>query len=141
MKTKAIYMVALWAISISLNSQNLLTPNTWTVGSGSVSGFEQNGSTAENSREYGIGPEGTNVLLWKATPDSSRNADGGWNSSYSDIDHTKTYRLVIWLKKTSSNHEATEKVRLFNKTATFIRDFTIESVRSLFIFTLFYIVY
>ncbi|MFL0100834.1 T9SS type A sorting domain-containing protein [Tenacibaculum maritimum] len=104
MKTKAIYMVALWAISISLNSQNLLNPNTWTVGSGSVSGFEQNGSTAENSREYGIGPEGTNVLLWKATPDSSRNADGGWNSSYSDIDHTKTYRLVIWLKKTSSNH-------------------------------------
>ncbi|CAA0208076.1 T9SS type A sorting domain-containing protein [Tenacibaculum maritimum] len=104
MKTKAICMVALWAISISLNSQNLLNPNTWTVGSGSVSGFEQNGSTAENSREYGIGPEGTNVLLWKATPDSSRNADGGWNSSYSDIDHTKTYRLVIWLKKTSSNH-------------------------------------
>ncbi|CAA0224279.1 T9SS type A sorting domain-containing protein [Tenacibaculum maritimum] len=104
MKTKAICMVALWAISISLNSQNLLNPNTWTVGSGLVSGFEQNGSTAENSREYGIGPEGTNVLLWKATPDSSRNADGGWNSSYSDIDHTKTYRLVIWLKKTSSNH-------------------------------------
>ncbi|MFL0112805.1 T9SS type A sorting domain-containing protein [Tenacibaculum maritimum] len=104
MKTKAICMVALWAISISLNSQNLLNPNTWTVSSGSVSGFEQNGSTAENSREYGIGPEGTNVLLWKATPDSSRNADGGWNSSYSDIDHTKTYRLVIWLKKTSSNH-------------------------------------
>ncbi|CAA0221134.1 Protein of unknown function precursor containing a C-terminal secretion signal [Tenacibaculum maritimum] len=104
MKTKAICMVALWAISISLNSQNLLNPNTWTVGSGSVSGFEQNGSTAENSREYGTGPEGTNVLLWKATPDSSRNADGGWNSSYSDIDHTKTYRLVIWLKKTSSNH-------------------------------------
>ena len=103
MKIKLLYVVAFYVISFSLNSQNLLNTNTWTVGSGSVSGFGQNGSTSENTREYGVGPDGTNVLLWKASPDASSNADGGWNSSYSNIDHTKTYRLIVWLKKTNSN--------------------------------------
>ncbi|MGG8496432.1 T9SS type A sorting domain-containing protein [Tenacibaculum sp. TC6] len=103
MKTKLLHVVAFLVISFSLNSQNLLDTNVWTVGSGSVSGFAQNGTTAENSREYGIGPKGTNVMLWKATPDTSNDADGGWNSSYSNIDHTKTYRFVIWLKKINSN--------------------------------------
>ncbi|WGH75909.1 T9SS type A sorting domain-containing protein [Tenacibaculum tangerinum] len=104
MKTRLLYVVVFLTITFSSNSQNLLNTNTWTVGSGSVSGFGQNGTNSENSREYGIGPEGTNVLLWKATPDASSNADGGWNSSYSNIDHTKTYRFVIWLKKTNSNN-------------------------------------
>ena len=81
------------------NAQNLLNTSTWTVGSGSVSGFGQNGSTSENNREYGIGPEGTNVLLWKATPDASNNADGGWNTSYANIDHTKPIALLYGLKK------------------------------------------
>lgn len=103
MKTKLLYVVALLATSFLLHSQNLLNTNTWTVGTGSVSGFGQNGSTSENSREYGSGPNGTSVLLWKASPDNVSGPDGGWNSSYSNIDHTKTYRLVIWLKKTNSN--------------------------------------
>ena len=89
------------------NAQNLLNTSTWTVGSGSVSGFGQNGSTSENNREYGIGPEGTNVLLWKATPDASNNADGGWITSYANIDHTKTYRFIVWIKKTNSNSGTT----------------------------------
>lgn len=104
MKTRLPYVVILCCITFfTANSQNLLNTSSWTVGTGSVSGFSQNGTTSENSREYGIGPEGASVLLWKATPDASSNADGGWNSSYSNIDHTKTYRLVVWLKKTNSN--------------------------------------
>ena len=31
------------------NAQNLLNTSTWTVGSGSVSGFGQNGSSSENN--------------------------------------------------------------------------------------------
>lgn len=103
MKTKLLYLVIICVTSFSANSQNLLNTNTWTIGSGSVSGFSQNGNTSENSREYGTSPKGTSELLWKGKPSGNYYADGGWNSSYSNIDHTKTYRLVVWLKKTNSN--------------------------------------
>jgi len=104
MKTKIFYLVILFSITyFSVNSQNLLDTSTWTVSFGSVSGFGKNGSTSENSREYGVGPKDTSVLLWKATPDASSNADGGWNTSHYNVDHKKTYRLVVWLKKTNSN--------------------------------------
>lgn len=65
MRTKLLYVVAFLVTSFSLTSQNLLNTNTWTVGSGSVSGFSQNGTTSENSREYGASPKGTSELLWK----------------------------------------------------------------------------
>lgn len=104
MKTRLLYVVVLCCATLfTANSQNLLNTSSWTVSTGSVSGFSQNGTTSENSREYGIGPDNLSVLLWKATPDASSNADGGWNTSHYTIDHTKTYRLVIWLKKTNSN--------------------------------------
>ena len=104
MNIKLLYAVTFCVLSCSAYSQNLINTNTWTAGSGSAPGFAQNGTTTENSREYGVGPQGTKVLLWKATPDATRNADGGWNSSFVTINPTKTYRLVIWLKKTHSRN-------------------------------------
>lgn len=92
---------------VSLTAQNLLNTNTWTVGSGSVSGFSQNGATAENSREYGSNHAGQNVILWKASPGSTSDADGGWNSSYHSINHNTTYRFTVWIKKTNSNSGTT----------------------------------
>ncbi len=89
--------------STSSHAQNLLNTSTWTVGSGSVAGFTQNGPTAENSREYGANHIGENVILWKATPGTDGHASGGWNTSYHNIDHTKDYRFTVWLKKTNSN--------------------------------------
>ncbi|WP_340199344.1 T9SS type A sorting domain-containing protein [Ascidiimonas sp. W6] len=89
------------------SSQNLLNTNTWTVGSGSVSGFTQNGSTSENSREWGKNHIGENVILWKASPEADVGADGGWNSSYHAVDHTKTYRFSVWIKKTNSTNGTT----------------------------------
>lgn len=104
MKTKIFYLVILFSITyFSVNSQNLLDTSTWTVSSGSVSGFSQNGATSENSRELGRNHIGEEVVLWKATPDASSNADGGWDTSDYNVDHKKTYRLVVWLKKTNSN--------------------------------------
>lgn len=82
---------------------NLIDVSRWEVGSGGCYGFSRNGSDAENSREWGVNHLGKNVMLWKATNDVARDADGGWNTSPYKIDHTKTYRLVIWLKKTNSN--------------------------------------
>jgi hypothetical protein len=91
----------------NMQGQNLLNTGTWTVGSGSVPGFTQNGATAENSREWGKNHIGENVILWKASPQSDVGADGGWNSDYHPIDHTKTYRFTVWIKKTNSTNGTT----------------------------------
>lgn len=92
---------------INLNAQNMLNTGTWTVGTGGVSGFSQNGATAENSREYGLNHAGQNVILWKASPGSTSDADGGWNTSYHSINHNTTYRFTVWIKKTNSNSGTT----------------------------------
>ena len=82
---------------------NLLDTSTWTVGTGSVSGFNRTGVDAENIREMGIGPHGSTVLLWKGITDgTATNDDGGWVSSII-IDPSKTYRCTVWMKKTNSN--------------------------------------
>ena len=90
-------------------SQNLLENDlkNWTIGSGSVSGFGQNGSSSENFRENGTGPYGNTVILWKAKPDSQNNGDGGWISTPHAIDNTKDYRFSVWIKKTNSNSGST----------------------------------
>ncbi|MEX0275122.1 MAG: hypothetical protein AB3N16_12165 [Flavobacteriaceae bacterium] len=101
---KSVCLVVAIAASISTFSQtNFLDTSTWTVGTGSVTGFSRNGTDAENVREIGLNPYGENAILWKAVPDASNNADGGWNGSYFPIDHTKTYRFTVWIKKTNSN--------------------------------------
>ena len=95
------YMVVLFCFLS--NSQNLLDTSTWTVGSGSVTGFTQNGPTSENIRELGYNHIGEQVVLWKAIPGADGGQSGGWNTSYLNINHTKTYRLTVWLKKTNSH--------------------------------------
>ena len=85
------------------DAQNLLDTSTWTVGSGSVGGFSRNGEVSENVREFGTDPFGNSSILWKGGNDAASNADGGWNSSYYNIDNEETYRFVVWLKKTNSN--------------------------------------
>lgn len=104
MKQKAIYLLITSLLFNTLVlSQNLLDTSKWTQGSGSVLGFDRNGNDSENIREYDTGPNGNTVLLWKAVNDVDNNADGGWNSTYVNVDHTKTYRFSVWLKKTNSN--------------------------------------
>nr|WP_320120079.1 hypothetical protein [uncultured Marinifilum sp.] len=89
-------------VLISANAQNLIDPGQWTVGNGSIGSFSQNGSNAENVREWGEDPFGTRSLLWKAIPDSGSNGDGGWNTASFSINHTKMYRFSVWIKKTNS---------------------------------------
>jgi hypothetical protein len=86
---------------------NLVSSHSWIINSGSVGIFNQNGGAAENSREWGVGPHGNRTILWKATPDAISDADGGWNSAGVSIDHTKTYRSTVWIKKTGSNDGTT----------------------------------
>lgn len=86
----------------SAYSQNLLNTASWTIGSGSVTGFSVNGSDSENFRELGLNHIGEEVILWKAVPDVNNDADGGWNTNQYLIDNTKTYRFSVWIKKTNS---------------------------------------
>jgi len=86
------------------NAQNLLDTSAWTIGSGSVAGFSQNGATNENVRVYGENHVGENVILWRGGNDPDSNADGGWKTTYFPIDNSKTYRLSVWIKKTNSNN-------------------------------------
>jgi len=100
-------MVLLLCLGQSSMGQNLLDLSGWTIGEGSVTGFNQNGSTSENTREWGIGPHGNRVILWKASPDAVSGPDGGWVTSAVSVDHTKMYRLSIWIKKTNSMNGTT----------------------------------
>jgi len=79
-----------------------LDTSTWTVGSGSVVGFSQNGTNAENIRELGVNHIGDEMIIWKAVPDEVSGPDGGWNSSYLSVDNNFTYRFSVWIKKSSS---------------------------------------
>jgi len=107
-KNKLITCLFLFAFYMNTGlSQNLLDTSTWTIGSGSVSGFSQNGVSAENSRDYYSNYQGSDVIVWKATPNSNSGASGGWNTSYHQIDNTQTHRLSVWIKKTNSNLGAT----------------------------------
>lgn len=91
------------AISLTqLNNNNILDLSTWTVGTGSVSGFEANGDAAESQRLYDTGPFGVSALVWGTYPTGNSNGDGGWNGSYLSIDNTKLYRFSVWVRRTSS---------------------------------------
>ncbi len=104
MKTKlALLFIVLFASSFSFAQTNLLDTSSWTLGSGSVSGFNRNGDDDENVRINGVNPFGENAVLWEAVNDAGSNADGGWNTNYIDIDNDKTYRFSVWIKKTNSN--------------------------------------
>lgn len=95
-------ILALAVCNVAIAQTNLLDTSTWTAGTGSAPGFEKYGLTAKNVREMGIGPHGTSILYWKCLPDAADTNDGGWNSDYQTMDHTKTYRFTVWMKKTNS---------------------------------------
>jgi len=88
-------------------AQNLLNLDEWTIGAGGTATFSNNGQISENNREWGEGPNGKRVLLWKATPEGLSNNDGGWNGSPFPIDHNKMYRFTVWIKKTNSRDGVT----------------------------------
>jgi len=103
LKTRAIILLLITSFIGQAQDQNLLDVSGWVTGSGSVSGFNQNGTAAENSRELGYDHVGNQVTLWTATPDANGGASGGFTTTSISIDHAKTYRYTIWLKKTNSN--------------------------------------
>jgi hypothetical protein len=81
---------------------NLLDLSTWYVGANSttgVTGFGFNETdSGENTLIADTDPFGNTAVIWKAqSPDG--NADGGWNTNYIDVDHTKLYRFSVWVNR------------------------------------------
>ena len=76
------------------NNPNLLTVS-WATGSGGTGIFNQNGSTVENERVNGTDPWGNSAVVWETRPTGTSDADGGWTTSYFNIDRTKLYRFTI----------------------------------------------
>lgn len=101
---KKILFLAVFLCCINtLSAQNLVNLSGWVSGSEPISGFSQNGLLSENEREWGMGPQGTQVVLWKGKPSGDRNGDGGFDLASIAVDHQKMYRFSIWLKKTNSH--------------------------------------
>lgn len=97
---KSGFLCALSASAMEGSAQNLLNLNDWVTGGGGTAGFTANGLVTENER--GAGPQGRQVVLWKGTPSGDQNGDGGWNSADIPINHQKTYRFSVWIKRTNS---------------------------------------
>lgn len=75
---------------------------TWRNGGTDATNFSRNGRSNENSIFMGTDPFGNSSLIWGSFPDGSGNDDGGWNSSFYSSDPRKTYRSVVWVRRTSS---------------------------------------
>ncbi|MCW5909230.1 MAG: LamG domain-containing protein, partial [Chitinophagales bacterium] len=90
------------AVNTAVATGGLLNYTTWAVGTGSATGFGQNGLTAENQRINGTGPWGNSAVIWETKPSGDGNADGGWNTSQFSVDETKMYRFSVWVKRTTT---------------------------------------
>ncbi|NQY05422.1 MAG: T9SS type A sorting domain-containing protein [Flavobacteriaceae bacterium] len=109
MKLKLTMYLSILTISICYYGigQNMYDLSAWQVGTGSITDFNIYGTNDSNVRELGLNHVGQEVVLWKGSPNTVSNADGGIYAHYNDIDNSKTYRLSVWIKKTNSNDGTT----------------------------------
>ena len=86
---------------------SLINMNNWTVSTGGVTGYNQNGQTNENQRTITTNPWIDSDVIWGSYPNGSDFDDGGWNTDWFNIDNTKLYRFSVWVKRTSSTYGGT----------------------------------
>lgn len=85
-------------------NRSLINTLTWTSGtSGGVTGYGANEDAGtENFRYSQTDPWGYQSIVWETRPSGNNNADGGWNTSWFNIDRTKLYRFSVWVRRTST---------------------------------------
>jgi hypothetical protein len=88
-------------------ANSIINSTSWSLGSGSATGYNQNGATAENERVTGTDPFGKSATVWETRPQGNNADDGGWNSDWSNIDSTKLHRFSVWVKRTTSTSGGT----------------------------------
>jgi len=86
--------------------ENILAVWPWSVGTGSATGFGQNGDG--NSRILDTNPHGARDVVWDVSnQDATSNADGGWNGNKFAIDNTKMYRFSVWIRRNTIGNGST----------------------------------
>lgn len=88
----------------NLQTSNILPdPGFWQTGTGGSTGYGANGSSTEQLRAViSDDPWGRQSVIWRTTPDATSGADGGWNSSYYNVDVQYTYRYSVWVRRHTS---------------------------------------
>lgn len=100
-------------MSVFFRKTNILDPYSWTIGSGGIGSFGQNGNTGENERVIGTDPYGNSSVVWESRPSGDGGADGGWGNGYYDVDEYSLYRWSVWVKRTSSTAGGTSYMGLY----------------------------
>jgi hypothetical protein len=81
---------------------SLFNVNSWTVGTGSCSGFNANGEATEDNRMIDTDPWGNATVVWESRSLGTNNNDGGFHTSYYPIDRSKMYRSCVWMRRTTA---------------------------------------
>ncbi len=109
-------------MSISYRSPNILLPEAyWSLGSGGVTTFGQNGNTGENERVSGTDPWSNSAIVWESRPSGDGGADGGWNTDWFSVDEYSLYRFSVWVKRTSSSSGGTSYLGLYGSPSAVVR--------------------
>lgn len=85
------------------SGQGLLDTSSWTISSGSIGQFVENGSSGENQRVWFTDPFGRPAMVWKGVSNGANDASGGWDSAAMTINPNKSYRSMVWIMKPTIN--------------------------------------
>ena len=96
----------------AIPDQSKINTASWTLGTGGVAGYGNNGLTAESQRIVDTDPWGNQSLVWGTYPTGDSGADGGWEGSHFSIDNTKLYRSSVWTRRTSATYSGTSYMGL-----------------------------
>ncbi len=86
-------------VNEDISTGDVIDYSVWTTGVGNNGDYTVNGTNTENHRITDTDPWGNPTVVWEARPDASSNADGGWNMTPFPIDHTKLYRVSVWVNR------------------------------------------
>lgn len=97
---------------------SLINTSSWADGQTSgATGYTPNEDAAtENARVIATDPWGNQNVVWETRASGNGNPDGGWNTSYYNIDRTKLHRFSIWMRRTSSTSGGTFYFGLYGNT-------------------------
>ena len=87
-------------------SHSIINVNSWTLGSGSPTGYYAIGLSSENTRVVGENPYLQQDIVWQARGNAYESSGGdqltgGWDADWFPIDPDKAYRSVVWVKRVS----------------------------------------
>lgn len=110
---------------------NLLSIANWTVGTGSITGYAQNGASSQNIRNFNTDPYGNTSITWNSISDGNYGGNGGWDGSQFVVDVSKTHRFSVWIQKyfqgnnsgsyylgLNGGNTASSTLGVFNRTVT-----------------------